>query len=60
MMNNSTFTLTLDAQIGNLTSKAEEVKRVLASIGALGKFPGLDKGLADIFNRLAKIKNVAA
>ena len=60
MANNTTFTLSLDAEIGNLTAKAEQVKKALTSIGALGKFPELDKGLKDIFAKLDKIRTVAA
>lgn len=55
-----TYTLKLDAEIGNLTASAEKVKKALSDIGALGKFPELDRGLEAVFKKLDKIKETAA
>jgi hypothetical protein len=60
MERNTNYTLKLDADISNLSKKAEDVKRVLTNIGALGKFPDLDKGLENLFKKIDKIKSTAS
>lgn len=56
----STYTIKLDAEIKALVDKADNVKKALTQIGAVGKFPELDKGLDKIFKKLGHIKETAS
>ena len=54
-----TYTLKMDAEIGNLVSKVEQAKSSMAGLVKTGKFPGIEKSFNSIEKALGKIQETA-
>ena len=54
-----TYTLKMDAEIGDLVSKVEQAKSSMAGLAKTGKFPGIEKSFNSIEKALGKIQETA-